>query len=84
MSSSSRNKSKTFTLLIEGATGVTEYVVGMMHVNDMPVFGPLAARVVSGRSSGLSLKKLQEAIELRAWAEANPDIFEDGRVVYDV
>lgn len=82
MSLSSKQPPKTMSLLIEKPDGVTEYVVGILNVNETPVFGPIGASVASGTGSHLTLAELQEAISLRNWAEANSDVFREGRVVY--
>jgi hypothetical protein len=72
---------KAMSLLIENASGVTEYVIGVMNVNDNPVIGLLGARVASGRGSILDRQRLQEAIALQQWARTHLDVFEQGRVV---
>jgi hypothetical protein len=82
MSLSSEQAPKTISLLIENSDGVTEIVVGIVNVNETPVFGPLGARVMSGTGSDLTLAELQEAISLHHWAEDNSDVFREGRVVY--
>jgi hypothetical protein len=82
MSLSSKQTPKTLSLLVEGADGVTEYLVAILDVNETPVFGPIGARIVSGTGSDLSLADLQEAIELHHWARDNSNIFREGRVVY--
>jgi hypothetical protein len=74
--------------IVDGVTthvfgsGVTEYVVGVLDINDKPVFGPIGARVASGTGSDLSISELQEAIDLHHWASSNPDVFSEGRVAY--
>jgi hypothetical protein len=82
MSLSSKQTPKTHSLLIEGANGVTEYLVAIVDVNGTPVLGPIGARVASGAGSDLSLAELQEAIALHHWAEDHADVFREGRVVY--
>lgn len=82
MSLSSKQSPKTMSLLIEKPDGVTEYVVGIVNINETPVFGPLGASVASGTGSDLTLVELEEAIALHHWAEDNSDVFREGRVVY--
>lgn len=81
MSSSDNLAPKAMPLLIEGPSGVTEYVVGMIGVNGKPVISLLGARVVSGDGSSLDREKLHEAIALHQWASTHMKIFEKGRVV---
>jgi hypothetical protein len=79
MSLSSKQTPKKLSLFIERPSGVTEYVVGIVNVNETPVFGALGASVASGTGSDLTLAELQEAIALHHWAEANADVFREGR-----
>ena len=83
MSSSSKKKPNTLRLFIENPNGVTEYIIGIVQVDETPVFTPMAARVVSGEGVNLSKATLQQAIELQRWAPMHADVFEKGRVVYD-
>ena len=83
MSSSSKKKPNTLRLFIENPKGVTEYIIGIVQVDETPVFTPMAARVVSGEGVNLSKATLQQAIELQRWAPMHADVFEKGRVVYD-
>ena len=46
MSLSSKQTPKTMSLLIEKPDGVTEYVVGIVNVNETPVFGALDLSLV--------------------------------------
>ena len=82
MSLSSKHSPRNQSLLIEGAEGVTEYLVAVVHVNGKPMFGPVGARIASGMGCELSLAELQEAIALQGWAEENADVFHEGRVAY--
>ena len=81
MSSADRLTPKVMSLLIEDASGVTEYVIGMMNVDEKPVIGLLGARVGSGKGCSLDRERLQEAIALQQWARTHLDVFEQGRVV---
>ena len=72
MPSSSKDKSNTFRLFIESPGGVVEFIVGVVQVDETPVFTPFAARVVSGEGADLSTATLQEAIELQNWASNHP------------
>ena len=82
MSSSSKKKPNTLRLFIENPKGVTEYIIGIVQVDETPVIAPLAARVVSGEAGDLNKETLQQAIELQRWAPMHSDVFEKGRVVY--
>jgi hypothetical protein len=77
----SKKTPKKISLLIEKPNGVTECVVGIVNVNETPVFGPLDASVASGTRSDLTLAELQDALALHQWAEDNSDVFRKGRVV---
>jgi hypothetical protein len=83
MKSSSKKDPKTITLFVESPNGVSEYIVGLMQVDETPIISPLAARVVSGEGTGLSLTNLQEALELQHWALTHADVLKEGRVVKD-
>ena len=82
MPPSSKHTPKTFTLLVENSSGVTEFLVGTAMMDDRSVISPLGARVVSGKGGGLSWSTLQEALELERWAVAHADVLREGRVVY--
>jgi hypothetical protein len=83
MTPPSRDKRKTFTLLVEAPNGVTDYFVGLMKVDETPVITHIAARVLSGEGTSLSWDSFQEALELQQWALKNADVFKEGRVAYD-
>ena len=83
MSSPSKKKPNTLRLFIENPKGVTEYIIGIVQVDETPVFTPMAARVVSGEGVNLSKATLQQAIELQRWATMHADVFQKGRVVYE-
>ena len=83
MTPSSKNTPRTFTLLVEGDSGVSEYVVGQMTVEETPVVSPIAARVVSGEGTNLSWRRLLQALEMKQWAASHADVLKEGRVVYD-
>jgi hypothetical protein len=81
MSSSESITPKAVPLLIESPSGVTEFLVGVVNVDDKRAFSPLAARVASGQGSDLTEETLREAISLQVWALTHRDVFEEGRVV---
>ena len=83
MSSSSKNKPKTFRLFIENPAGVVEYIVGVVATEEGPVVTSLAARVASGEAVNLSNGTLQQAMDLQRWAQTHADVFREGRVVYE-
>ena len=62
MSSSSKNKPKTFRLFIENPAGVVEYIIGVMPTEEGPVVTSLAARVASGKAVNLSRDTFQQAV----------------------
>ena len=71
---------KAMPLLIESPTGVTEYLIGVVNVDDKPAFSALASRVASGGGSDLDRDTLREAVALQVWAHTHPEIFVEGRV----
>jgi hypothetical protein len=83
MSSSSKDKPKTFRLFVESPTGVVEYVVGVMPAEEGPMVTSLAGRVASGQAVNLSRATLERAIRLEQWASTHADVFREGRVVPD-
>ena len=80
MSSSNKSSSQVLTLLIEDADGVTEYLVGFLHVGEHSILRPLAARVHSGQNHDVSSVRLEEALQLQEWAAKNQVVFREGRI----
>jgi hypothetical protein len=71
---------KAMPLLIESSTGVSEYLIGVVNVEEKPAFSPLAARVASGGGSLLDRDTLREAVALQVWAHTHSEVFLEGRV----
>lgn len=83
MSSSSKDKSKTFRIFVENSGGVVEYIVEVAPADDGLEVTSLAGRIASGKAVDLSKTTLQQAIDLEIWSKSHADVFEKGRVVYD-
>ena len=80
MKSNSETPQETFTLLLEGSSGILEVEVGLFVWKDKTYLKPLSHEVISGTPPLLTRHRLQDALETLDWASRNAQVFEDGRV----
>jgi hypothetical protein len=83
MSTSSNRPIPAFALLVEGPSGVAEYLLGHTLHNGKPALQALEARVVSGHAPNVSTEDLNAAVELQRWAQTHPGVFLEARATAD-